>query len=264
MTQRIIQSQAVASGWADQLRWKIGGTALEFPLRRVGHVVLRRQLRPPIGFDYDRSLVKVMRRVLHGGGAAIDVGAHDGALLRWMVRFAPHDRHLAIEPLPAYAARLRQRFPSVDIEAVAVADRAGTAQFHFVPDRPAISSFAVRDGIAPADCVPFEVPVTTIDTLTADRPPVRFIKIDVEGAEYQVLEGARETIRRDWPIIGFEHGPGAHGGITVRDMHKLLTQDLALRVSLIDTWLAGRPPLSEAEMIAAQQHQKHFFFLAHP
>jgi FkbM family methyltransferase len=47
-----------------------------------------------------------------------------------------------------------------------------------------------------------DYPVTTIDALHLQK--VDFIKIDVEGAQIAVLEGARETIRRCKPRIWIE------------------------------------------------------------
>lgn len=249
--------------WTSSLRWAIGGTALEFPVRRFGQVVAHRQLKPTRGFVYDRQTAEVIKRVLRNGGRAVDVGAHDGLLLRWIVRAAPHDEHIAVEPLPDYAARLRTRFPDVRVYEGALSDHEGTATFGFVPSRPAISSLSTRAGVEDDAVVQLDVQLTTLDQLVGDAP-IRLIKIDVEGAEHAVLLGGAETIRRDRPVIAFEHGPGAHGGITVRDMHHLLVDDLGLRVSLLDDWLAGRPPLSAQAMVDAQEQDKHFFFLAHP
>jgi FkbM family methyltransferase len=48
-----------------------------------------------------------------------------------------------------------------------------------------------------------QVPVRTIDSLNLDR--CRLIKVDVEGMECEVLEGARETIMRLRPILYVEN-----------------------------------------------------------
>ena len=47
-----------------------------------------------------------------------------------------------------------------------------------------------------------KVPVMTIDSLNFS--PISFIKIDVEGHEYSVLEGATETIHSQKPVIWIE------------------------------------------------------------
>ena len=56
-----------------------------------------------------------------------------------------------------------------------------------------------------------KVPLTTIDKLVAELhlPRVDFIKMDIEGAEMQALEGAQDTVRRFHPrmAISVEHRP---------------------------------------------------------
>lgn len=50
-----------------------------------------------------------------------------------------------------------------------------------------------------------EVAITTVDIVAASLPTVDFIKIDVEGFEIDVLEGAAETIFKHRPIIFLEY-----------------------------------------------------------
>jgi hypothetical protein len=50
------------------------------------------------------------------------------------------------------------------------------------------------------------VPVVTLDGLEVRRP-VRFIKMDVEGAEPQVLQGATRILKEDRPLILSELHP---------------------------------------------------------
>lgn len=56
-----------------------------------------------------------------------------------------------------------------------------------------------------------KVPLTTIDKLVGELklPAVDFIKMDIEGAEMEALEGAVETVRRFHPrmAISLEHRP---------------------------------------------------------
>src|SRR5262249_32531881 len=61
----------------------------------------------------------------------------------------------------------------------------------------------------------FEVEIRTLDEFALKD--VRFIKADVEGSEREVLDGARETIGRDRPVILLELLAGTHadpGGYT--------------------------------------------------
>src|SRR5262249_33883484 len=65
----------------------------------------------------------------------------------------------------------------------------------------------LRDGTAPlAGNITKGVPLVALDHLDIRRP-VRFIKMDVEGAEPQVLRGAARILREDRPTILSELHP---------------------------------------------------------
>ena len=53
------------------------------------------------------------------------------------------------------------------------------------------------------------VSVRTLDALNLPLSSLKFIKIDVEGGEYDVLRGARGCIKRCKPVITFECGESA-------------------------------------------------------
>ncbi len=90
---------------------------------------------------------------------------------------------------------------NVEAVAAAASDNEGTVSF-FVSDDPARSSLVAQGGSRE------EVRALRIDSLPVPRP-VRFIKIDVEGAEPIALRGAAEILHADRPIIQFESTPAA-------------------------------------------------------
>lgn len=59
------------------------------------------------------------------------------------------------------------------------------------------------------------VPATTIDLiLEANKAPLPFVKLDLEGADFLALRGAAQTLKNDRPVIAFENSdkaPGVHG-----------------------------------------------------
>ena len=86
----------------------------------------------------------------------------------------------------------------------AVTNASGTAKIHVVPGREEYSSIGSLSHPAIRDSGSIEevVPCFTLDELVAThalRPG--FMKIDVEGAERKVLEGAEDTIRKHRPVI---------------------------------------------------------------
>jgi FkbM family methyltransferase len=190
----------------------------------------------------------------------IDVGAHEGSFLREVVRVAPLGRHVAYEPLPHLAAKLRKRFPTVDVRQRAASRRSGEAPFQFVQSSPALSGLRRRSYPSDEQIEQITVLLEAIDeSLPRDYIPT-LIKIDVEGAELEVLEGARETIRRHRPIVAFEHGLGGadHYGTTPTAVYDFFV-GLGLRIFDID----GNGPYSRSAFEFMFDRPDLWVFVAH-
>ena len=181
------------------------GTPLEDLAYRVWHTLAREPASP--NAEYDRLTALVIRRVLTPSGNGIDIGAHRGTVLRHIVDASPGGVHFAIEPLPAFAAGLRRRFPQVEVCQVALAEEPGEAVFHHVVTNPSYSGLSQRR-YPEADEVLHDivVQVARLDDLVPAEVPVHFVKIDVEGGELAVLKGSRALLRRWRPVVVLEHG----------------------------------------------------------
>jgi FkbM family methyltransferase len=169
----------------------------------------------------------------------VDVGAHRGAVLAEMVRVAPAGRHLAFEPIPQLCNVLRLNFPTVEVRQAALSNHSGQAQFAHVRGH-AEGWSGLRFRPLPtgeeADVENIEVRLEMLDdVLDPDCDPA-VIKIDVEGAEQQVFEGALTTLRRHRPIVIFEHGSGSAEiyGTTPADIHALLRDEVGYRIFDLD------------------------------
>jgi FkbM family methyltransferase len=201
------------------------------------------------GSEYDRQTVEVMRRVLTEHSNGIDVGAAWGEILRPMVKLARLGHHRAIEPLPQFASRLREEFPKVEVHELALSDHNGQVEFCFAVDAPAFSGLHRQK--YPTDDVgveTFTVEVRRLDDLIDLDESIAFIKIDVEGAEFEVLRGARECLTRHRPVVAFEYSGEANPeyGIRNGDFHDYLSE-LGMGISTLDRWLRGDPPLERPE-----------------
>jgi FkbM family methyltransferase len=142
-----------------------------------------------------------------GGDIALDVGAHVG---EWAIDLAERFRSVVcFEPHPIVFKKLTQnvgRFSNVSCVRIAVLDSdcAKTFQMYVTDTHSGFyeTIFTKRDkliGSVTVGCV-------SLDTLEFDGK-VDFIKIDVEGAEVDVLNGALELIRHDKPQLLIEiHG----------------------------------------------------------
>jgi FkbM family methyltransferase len=185
-----------------------------------------------------------------------------------MLRLAPHGHHHAFEPLPDYAARLARDFPSVTVQRLALSDTEGEEEFAYVHGRPAWSGFLARtasDHPVVSDVEFIRVRTARLDDVIDATLPVGFIKIDVEGAELRVLQGATRTLSAWRPFVVFEHGIGAADlyGATTGQIHDLLS-GCGLEVSVLTEWLRHRPALTGSEFAAQFLEGRNYYFLAHP
>jgi FkbM family methyltransferase len=136
----------------------------------------------------------------------VDVGTNRGQILGEAVRLAPAGRHVAFEPIPALAAEIARSFPGVDCRRLALGASPGVAEFCHFTSLDGWSGLRRSPEISDERGRPeyIEVQVSTLDDeLREQRPGV--IKIDVEGAELEVLRGGRAVLAEAKPIVLFEH-----------------------------------------------------------
>lgn len=145
--------------------------------------------------------LRLMRQLCARDRDAIDVGANGGGYIHFMKRYAR--RVYAFEPVPWLAEALARKFaPRVVVRNFALSRDSGTAVLRI----PVIGGSAptglasLDDAVAVTDGVEdIEVPTRPLDEVFAGD--AGFIKIDVEGHEEAVLDGAAKTIGRCRPRL---------------------------------------------------------------
>ncbi len=188
---------------------------MSFARRTVG-VVSRRLGRPELTAVFFRDARQALREevairavlagVLRGDSTYVDVGANRGQVLREAVRVAPRGRHLAFEPIPDVAAELARAFPGVECRQMALGARPEVARFCHFRNLDGWSGLRRSPEISDERGAPeyIDVTVSTLDAEIGELTP-RLVKIDVEGAELGVIEGARTVLWRAKPVVIFEH-----------------------------------------------------------
>lgn len=143
--------------------------------------------------------------LLRAGGTAVDVGANQGIYAFALSQIAA--TVVAFEAHPGFADFARRLLGSrATVHTIALSNASGRAAFyvpyndegeelHLAGNLKNTHSQFTRQNIIDAQ-------VETLDSFSLDT--VTFIKIDVEGSELEVLEGARQTIARDRPILLLE------------------------------------------------------------
>jgi FkbM family methyltransferase len=163
-----------------------------------------------------RRMVRFYGAFLGPGDIGFDIGAHVGNRVRaWRALGA---RVVAVEPQPDFTRLLRLFFGrdgGVRVEARAVGARPGRAQLHLSTSTPTVSSLATGWIDAVSTDRSFarvrwdrtvDVAVTTLDELIGAHGEPAFCKIDVEGAEGEVLAGLSRPLK----ALSFEYLPPAH------------------------------------------------------
>ncbi len=149
-------------------------------------------------------------------GSIIDVGANVGKFSRPFSTWKQNKLY-AFEPFPPIFEALKaslmndhggQLPATTKLHMVALGEKMGTAKMR-VPKVAGIGlihqwgslikSFEGLDGI---EGIEFDVPVWTIDGLCIDD--LSAIKLDAEGYEIEVLQGATHTLQRCRPIVSCE------------------------------------------------------------
>jgi FkbM family methyltransferase len=218
--------------------------------------------------DYEARLELFYRNFLKPGQACLDVGAHQGRHLYPMLECIGNEgRAIAFEPIPDLAHNLaaeitaRQLDGKVSVYPMALASQAGRSSFVIAVDAPGYSGMRERTYDVATSTRTIEVEVSTLDTMV-DRSLERvdYIKIDAEGAEWEILKGARRTLERFRPIVSFEFGQASYGayGVVPEEVFDFLDE---LRYLVFD--IMGRR-LSKAEFAVSSVEQKLWDYIAIP
>lgn len=226
------------------------------------HIDLTRNMQ------YDRLTWEIMDRTIQPGYNCIDIGCHKGEVLERMVKLSPSGQHYAFEPIPIYFQRLRSRFNgNVRVLPYAISGSNGKAEFQFVRNAPAYSGLKLRKyDIKNPDIESITVEKKRLDDLIPETFPIHFIKLDVEGGEFDVFRGASRILRQQKPVIVFESGLGASDYYNTNpdELFSFLVNELGFKISLLKDFLHNKASLQKENFLEIYQSAKEFYFVAHP
>lgn len=189
-------------------------------------------LRDPL--DHEHFPLGVMRHLIRSGDTVFDVGANIGMYVRFAVSAFGAERVVAFEPMAENRRMLEKNIrlggledrvtvlpyalSDTDQEALLQVDdvQSGTAALDSIT-RGAASEGRRLVGLGPKTET---VQCRTLDGLLAAGkiPEPQVMKIDVEGAERLVLQGAREFLSRGSPRLMID----LHGAEVARDVASFL------------------------------------------
>jgi FkbM family methyltransferase len=144
---------------------------------------------------YDLELTQVIARLAcKEGGLMIDAGANVAYFSTIWASLSPQNCSVAFEPSPANIEMIRKNLAHNDLtERVQLIPKAlgrasGEITFELGPDEETGWGMIAKDG-APRS---IRVPITTIDETLPRDAQVTVMKIDCQGADSWVIEGARK------------------------------------------------------------------------
>ena len=150
----------------------------------------------PAEYQYqvrDRSMTHAKRR-----GVALDIGANVGL---WSRSLCQNFRTvIAFEPVAMFRECLELNVPSANIAVKPIALGDTNANVNMIITEGNTGHSHVDPKSQGGDTV-----MVTLDYLNYQK--IDYIKIDCEGFEYRVLQGAQQTIRRCRPIVVIEQKP---------------------------------------------------------
>ncbi len=162
----------------------------------------------PITFD-ERFVIK---KCIRDGDIVLDVGAHHGEWSEEVLKFRKAEIHAfeaANEAIDVLKIRISDRCV---LNWNAVSSTSEDLTFHVYRDYARFSSLhgrrSAEEKLLGSGFDEITVPGITLDTYWANRPErIRFLRIDVEGAEYDVLRGASMLLRQGRvDFLQFEYG----------------------------------------------------------
>jgi FkbM family methyltransferase len=141
----------------------------------------------------------------------VDVGANTGIFSLIACATNSIIRVIAFEPVPGIYERLVTNVATNAFQdrchpvQKAVSDVSAITRLLIPPGEiPTEASLELESKSAPEGATHIDIESTTLDTVCAHET-VDFIKIDVEGSEHRVLQGARQLLARCRPTILLEH-----------------------------------------------------------
>lgn len=166
------------------------------------------------GYRFESGVIRCAVSLLHPGDIIFDVGANIGLISLAIHRKVPKTTIHCFEPSPYPFRMLKKTIRENALQRylipwnMGIYKKAGELTFHVHATKDALGD-GIRDTHRAGETEPINIRVTSIDRFVAKHriPALALIKVDVEGSELSVLQGAKQTLKKYHPAILFEANP---------------------------------------------------------
>jgi FkbM family methyltransferase len=151
---------------------------------------------------FEEAEMRFVKRLVRPGMTVLDIGAHHGLYTLLAAKLVgSRGKVIAFEPSPREYLRLAKhvrvnRCKNVEMESCAVGNETGEADLYLVEGFRDWGN-SLRPPVVPESTRTVRVPVRKVDDVLAARgiEHVDFIKVDAEGAELGILQGAMRLLQ---------------------------------------------------------------------
>ena len=161
--------------------------------------------------DWDAILARIVVQAFPEDEPFIcEVGSNIGASLLQILRGKPRATVLALEPSNDFRPYLERNlraagYTNVRVLPLFVGAQPGTTWLYNNETTASATGPEYADHEARGRQ---QVEVRTLDEVLSAEPRVDFIKIDTDGFDFEVLQGAERILRKQQPLLFFELAPG--------------------------------------------------------
>jgi FkbM family methyltransferase len=194
------------------------------------------------GGCWDANVMTCCERILRSGDVFYDIGSNTGLFALDMAKSISNLTVFAFEPQPSLAKHIRRSieangFEQIKLQEVLLGKEEGESSLF-------LTSHSIHASVIPREEHSRELrrPLRTLDGMVAagELAPPDVVKIDVEGSELRVFEGAETILKSSQPSIVFEADENMNRmGYSTDDLFALLEKAAPYTFFLIDK--AGTP-----------------------
>jgi FkbM family methyltransferase len=199
----------------------IGGESIRFPAKWSRYYEA----------DYEPETFRFFHDHLKPGDTVLDIGGHIGLFAVVTARLVGSEgRVFSFEPTPftrnvlQEVVDLNDCSDLVEVRPEAVSSKSGETTFFDTGNEISNANSLVKTDRSKVE---IKVPLISVDDLVRSRGlSVNCLKIDVEGAELDVLAGARDTITRQRPVarLGLHPSFIEQNGQSLAEIWQLLSE----------------------------------------
>jgi len=188
---------------------------------------------------YETEFSLILANSVQSGDVCYDIGGYRG-FFSGVFALAGAQLVVTFEPLPENCnqlhklAGLNPELP-LRLEAIAIGEQDGLVKFNVMLEASMgkLESSSFQSDVRGNDVL--TIPIRKLDSLVSQGiiPTPQVIKIDVEGAEVQVLKGSIEILTKHHPLLFIE----AHSHLLANDCTSIL-RELGYSVFVLETGFA--------------------------